>query len=367
MKKQIFSILAIAAMAGLFYACRDDDKTYESPAKITITSADLVFTPNGGTNTVTTNAQGTLTATTTSTWLTTEVEGSTLKLTATPNSKLETRTAVINLSANGAVATLTAQQRGMIIDLTVDDNYLFTATDNAGSLIVDNSNVTFESVVSADWIHLTKTADGYTVNVDDNPAEDMRSGSVTLKFNDFVRQFRVTQWGTTFPFASLNTAIYTDGDGVEQTKAVTVEADASKEGAYLIKGLLEEGDIQLLTNTGVKNEYFIPAGYTPGKITEGGSTLTLRCLMSAYSVSTGNRYYPTTVSTSATTAFRMAFRWNADSNNQVFLEYFRNENLSTAYNTDGVIVCKFSTASGASAVARKGIAYYLTNLRLTIQ
>jgi len=367
MKKQIISTLAIAVMAGLFYACSDDDKTYESPAKIMITSADLVFSPNGGTNTVTTNAQGILTATTTSTWLTTEVEGSTLKLIATSNSKLETRTAVINLSANGAVATVTAQQRGLILDLKTSENYLFTSTGNTDSLIVNNSNVTFDAEVSDNWIHLTPTATGYTLNVDDNTYADMRSGSVTLKFNDFVRQFRVTQWGTCFPFASLNTAIYTDGNGVEQTKAVTVEADASTEGAYLIKGLLEEGDIQLRTNTGVKNEYFIPAGYTPGKITEGGATLTLRCLMSAFSVSTGNRYYPTVVSTSATTAFRMAFRWNADSNNQVFLEYFRNTNLSPAYDTDGVIVCKFSTTSGASATARKGIAYYLTNLRLTKQ
>lgn len=367
MKKQIFSILAIAAMTGLFYACSDDDKTYESPAKITITSADLVFTPNGGTNTVTTNAQGTLTATTTSTWLTTEVEGATLKLTATPNSKLETRTAVINLSANGAVATLTAQQRGMIIDLTVDDNYLFTATDNAGSLIVDNSNVTFESVVSADWIHLTKTPGGYTVNVDDNPAEDMRSGSVTLKFNDFVRQFRVVQWGTSFPFAALNTAVYTDGDGVEQTKAVTVEADASKEGVYLVKGLIDEGDIQLLTNNNSQNEFYIPAGYTPGKITEDGTTLTLRCIMSATSVSTGNRYYPTIISNTATNSYRMPFRWNADSNNQPLLEYYRHDDLSAAYDTDGFIVCKYSNASSAAAIARKGIVYYFLNIKFIKQ
>ena len=367
--KKIYSLLVMGVLAGMLTACsKEDSASYESPAKIVIKNAELVFSPNGGTNTVTTNAVGTMTATTTSKWMTVEVDGSTLKLTAEKNSSLEMRAAVIDIAADGAVATLTAQQNGMIVDITVNEDYVFNADGNEDSLIVDNSNVDFDAIISVDWIQVSKTSSGYKVHVDDNTDTEMRTGNVTLSFKEYSQSFRVIQLGTFLPFTSLTTAVYTDENGAEQTKAVTVVADPSKDGAYLIQGLLAEGDVQLLSHPSNRNEFFVPSGYTPGTYSEDGATLTLRCIMSAWNKSTGKRFIPTVVSTGATAstaAYRMAFQWSSDAAGTPVLQYFTNKSLSSAYTSDGMIVCKYSSASSASAVARKGIVYYFTNLKFT--
>jgi hypothetical protein len=253
-----------ALMTCSLVACSSDDPTYESPAKIKITSADVVFMPGGGTNQITTEASGTLTATSSSSWLTIKVNGSNLELTAQPNTGLQTRTAIINLSANGAVATLTAQQKGLIIDMNVHDNYQFNDSDNQDSIINNNSNVDFEVSVSDSWIKVLKTKHDFAVSVEDNASNDFRVGSVTLKFADYKKDFKVTQWGKEYPFTSLNTATYTDGEGNEQSKSITVVKDDTKEGAYLVKGLVPEGDIQVLTNSSKKGEFYIPSGYLVG-------------------------------------------------------------------------------------------------------
>ena len=148
---------------------------------------------------------------------------------------------------------------------------------------------------------------------------------------------------------------------------LTVVADTEKENTYLIKGLMSEGDLSMTYNASNKNmvEYYVSAGYSPGKLIDGETTYTLRCLMSAYNVNTGNRYYPTAVTTQAANAYRMAFEWQVDENAIPVLNYVRNNTLSSTYNTDGIIVCKFSSATGAAAAARKGIVYEFLNLKFT--
>ena len=363
--KSFYSIISVAVIGLFLMACGDDSKEYESPAKLQIKSAELVFSPTGGTNVITTAAEGTLSATTTSNWLKLEVDGSTVKLTAGPNVDLQTRAAVINLSANGATASVTAQQRGMILDLDMQDVYAFEYANNEVATITNYGNVDFEGETSADWIHLNKNNDNYTISVDDNNG-DYRKGTVTLKFSSVQKTITVQQWGKTYPFTEMNTATFTDGEGQEQTKAITIVVDPSKEGAYLIKGLTAEGDIQLLTSGSVGGEFFIPAGYKLGSIVEDEKTMTLRCLISAKTKS-GDRYYPTITSSSETSPYRMAFRWAADENDNFSLGYKRNANLSSAYETDGVVVCKYNSASGAAAINRKGLVYYFTNLLFSKQ
>jgi len=363
--KSLYSIISVAFIGLFLMACGDDSKDYVSPAKLQIKSAELVFTPAGGTNVITTAAQGALSATTTSNWLKLEVDGSTVKLTAEPNVDLQTRAAVINLSADGANASVTAQQRGMILDLDAQDVYAFEYANNEVATIMNYGNVDFASETSADWIHFNKNNDNYTISVDDNDGE-YRKGTVTLKFASIQKTIKVQQWGKSYPFTEMNTATFTDGEGHVQTKAVTIVADASKEGAYLIKGLTAEGDIQMLTNSSVGGEFFIPAGYKVGTLVEDEKTMTLRCLISAKTKS-GDRYYPTITSSSESSPYRMAFRWTADDNDNFSLGYVRNANLTSAYETDGVVVCKYNSASGAAAINRKGIVYYFTNIRFSKQ
>lgn len=373
MMKHLYNIMITALMTCSLVACSSDDPTYESPAKIKITSADVVFMPGGGTNQITTEASGTLTATSSSSWLTIKVNGSNLELTAQPNTGLQTRTAIINLSANGAVATLTAQQKGLIIDMNVHDNYQFNDSDNQDSIINNNSNVDFEVSVSDSWIKVLKTKHDFAVSVEDNASNDFRVGSVTLKFADYKKDFKVIQWGKEYPFTSLNTATYTDGEGNEQSKSITVVKDNTKEGAYLVKGLVPEGDIQVLTNSSKKGEFYIPSGYLVGtKVKTDGTTVYLRCMISAANVNTGGRYWSTTITNTATSAYRMSMGWAVDSNSQATLSYTRNSTLSSTYSTDGIIVARYKKATGAAASNRDGsgdesIEYYLLGLTLSKQ
>ncbi len=364
--KRLFNILTAAIITFTLTACGDDSKEYVSPARLKIASAELVFTPEGGTNVITTEANGELTATTTGTWLKCEVEGKSVKLTAEPNEDLQTRTAIINLSANGAKATLTAQQRGMILDIDLQEKYSFQHASNEDVIISNNGNVNFKIETSADWIHMTQQDDAYVLNVDDNE-NGFRKGTVTFKFATITKVIKIQQWGQVYPFEQMNTATFCDKDGNEQSKAVTIVPDETKEDAYLIKGLTSEGDIQLLHNNS-SGEYYIPAGYKVGTlIDEENKTMTLRCIISAYNTSNNLRYYPTMTNTSATSPYRMSFNWTADDDDNFSLNYVRNANLQTDYTTDGVIVCKYNSASSASAVNRKGVVYYFLNLKFSKQ
>lgn len=369
--KKIFSFLVLLAGVASFTSCSDKDATYTAPAPLTISNANVLFGAGGGDGSIVTAAQSAVTATTDAQWISLSTNGGTVTVTAQPNTSLEGRSAKIVLKAtDGATANVTAIQHGLLLALNAQDAYLFNGSDNDPVIISDKSNIDFKQVISADWIHMEKTDGGYALTVDPNE-NGYRHGTIELSFeaSGFSKTINVGQWGASLPFTSLTTATYEDEEGNTYEKAITVVADEkdAKGNTYLIKGLMAEGDLAVTLNTKTKDkvEYYVPAGYTPGQMTEDGTTYTLRCLMSVYNVNTGGRYYPTQVTTLETSAYRMAFEWQVDENAMPVFSYVRNDNLTATYSTDGIIVCKFSTSAGASATARKGIAYQFLNLRLS--
>lgn len=369
--KKIFSFLLLLAGVITITSCSNNDATYTAPESLAITQADVLFGAGGGDGTIVANTTSTLSAKTDASWLSFAVSGNTVTVTSQPNSSLEGRSAKISVTAaDGATANVIATQHGLLLQLDAESAYLFQATGSEPILISDKSNIDFDQVVSDDWIHFEEVDGGYAVSVDDNEGE-YRHGTITLSFaaSNFTKTINIGQWGGVFPFASLNTATYEDEEGNAYTKTISVVADESDENGntYLVKGLMEEGDLALTLNT--KNEsmveYYVAAGYTPGKLTEDGTTYTLRCLISMYNMNTGNRYYPTQVTNLESSQYRMAFEWQTDEEANPSFNYVRNNNLSATYRTDGIIVCKFSSATGATAAARKGIVYQFLNLKLT--
>ena len=368
--KKIYSFLVLMVGIASFMSCSEKDATYSATEPLAITKSDVLFGAGGGDGSVVTASQSAVTATTDAAWLALSIDGGTVKVTAQPNVSLEARSAKIVLkSSDGATANVTATQHGLLLALNAKDAYLFNRADNAPVIIPDKSNVDFTQVISADWIHVEKVEEGYAVTVDPN-AGDYRHGSIELSFDasNFKKVINIGQWGNTLPFTSLTTATYEDEEGNTYQKTVTVTADETDESGntYLINGLMAEGPLAVTLNTKTQDivEYYVSAGYTPGKLVEEGTTYTLRCLMSCYNVNTGNRYYPTQVTSLETSAYRMAFEWQVDENAMPTFNYVRNNALAETFLTDGIIVCKFSTASGAAAGARKGIAYQFLNLKL---
>lgn len=370
--KKIYSFLVLLAGVLALTACSEKDATYTAPASLPISKADVLFGAGGGDGSIVTAAQSAVTANTDAQWLDLAVNGGTVKVTAQPNVSLEGRSAKIVVKADdGSVASVTATQHGLLLALNAKDAYMFNGSDNAPAIILDKSNIEFKQDISADWIHLEKVLDGYAITVDPNEGANYRHGTIQLSFEaaQFSKTIHIGQWGESLPFTSLTTATYEDEDGNTYQKAVTVVADETDEtgNTYLVNGLMAEGPLSLKLNTKTTDmvEYYVASGYSPGKLTEDGTTYTLRCLMSCYNVNTGNRYYPTQVTTLEASAYRMAFEWQVDENAMPSFNYVRNNSLSQTYRTDGIIVCKFSSTSGASAAARKGIVYQFLNLKLT--
>lgn len=368
--KRIYDIFAVALLAlamPLMTACGDDDFE-EKTSTVQVVSATTAIPVMGGSAAINVTGEG-ITATSSASWLTVSVAGNTVDLQAAGNTSKQSRNALVTISAaNGDKTVVNVSQVGMVVDLVADGSYIFEGTGNADVEIVDNSNVDFESVVTANWIQLVKTDKGYVLNVADNDGNELRTGSVTLRYGDFSHQMTILQWGAEYPFTTLNTATYTDENGIAQTKSVTIEKDPSKEGQYLIKGLVPEGDVLLMPNTvDGKKEWYIPSGHAVGSKVVGSTTFYLRCMMSCTNLNTGNRYIPATKTNVGTSAYRMTFDWAIDDNQQPYLYYFRNATLGTTYSTDGFIVCRYKNASGVTASARDGIEYYFLDIEFSKQ
>lgn len=352
-------------------SCGEKDATYDGIAPLTISKADILFRADGGDGSIIVNTSATVNATTDAKWINLSVNGNTISVKAQQNASLEARSAKIVLTADdGKTANVTATQHGLLLALDAKDSYLFEMSKNDPAIIPDKSNIIFHQEISDSWIHLEKVDEGYAISVDENESGNYRHGSITLSFEatHFTKTINIGQWGGSLPFTSLTKAVYEDENGNEYQKDITVVADTEKENTYHIKGLMAEGDLYVTYNTNNKDivEYYVPAGYSPGKLTEDETTYTLRCLMSAYLASSGTRYYPTQITTLPNNAYRMAFEWQVDENAMPIFNYVRNGNLGITYITDGIIVCKFSSATSALPTFRKGIVYQFLNLKLTI-
>jgi hypothetical protein len=362
--------MAVAVLGTIFLMACGDDTFEEKSSSVNVTSAITTIPVMGGTAAINVTGEG-ISATSSADWLTVSVSGNTVHLQGASNTSKQSRNALITISAaNGDKTFVNISQQGMVINIVADNGYVFEGVDNADALIVNNSNVDFETVISADWIKFEKNDKGYTLNVTDNEGDELRSGSVTLKYGDYSKQITVLQWGKEFPFLTLNTATYKDENGTEQTKAITIEKDADKENQYIIKGLVPEGDVLLMYNKTEKN-WYVSSGYYVGSILKtDGTKVYLRCMMSATNANTGARYIPTTITTTATSAYRMQFSWNLNADNQTELIYTRNSTLSSTYTTNGIIVVRYKKQSGAAATNRDGsdddcIEYYLLDLKFS--
>ena len=400
--KKIYSICLAIALGGLTLAsCSNNDYT-EKTSSVQIIEGETNMPVSGGSKTLLVTegkveevstvrniydyrgeqseeakAETVLTASAADEWLDVKVDGSLITITADANDGIQTRHTLVTITgASGDKTIVNVSQAGLITVIEAEQTYIFNSEDNEDVTFGNLSNVEFEEIVSDEWIHLQKDAEGYTINVDENTGE-YRRGTITLKYKNLVEKtIYIGQWGQEMPaLTSLNTAIYQDEEGNTYTKPVTITESAVR--TWLIKGLVDEGDVkfQLSNQAGAtKQQYFIPAGYSPGKKLEDGTNYTLRCIMSAYYASNGTRYYPTASSTLATNAYRMALDWQIDEEANPTFAYVRNSKLGVSessylpdtYTTDGILVCKYNGTSAADSY-RKGIVYTFLKLRLIKQ
>lgn len=306
-----------------------------------------------------------LTASAADEWLSVSTEGNIITVTAGANDGMQTRHTLVTITgASGDKAIVNVCQAGLVIVNEADNIYLFEANDIDGAEFMDMSNIDYDVTLSDDWIHLAKSENGYTISVDKNTGV-YRKGTINLKYRDKIdKTINIGQWGEALPsFVGQHTAVYQDENGETYTKQVEIVENGTD--AYLIKNLVDEGDIAFKLNpntSGTSSEWYIAAGYLIGTRTEGTMTLRLRCILSAYTAATGNRYYPTANTTMATNNYRIALGWYVDDEANLVFGTKRNTTLPASYLTDGFLVCGYNHASSLAATMRKTTDYQFLNL-----
>ena len=192
--KKILSFIVLLAGVISFTSCSDDDATYTPVLPLEIASNDVYFEAAGGTGSIVVNATGSVTAETTSDWITLSVNGKTVTVTAKENTAFDGRSARIVLTADGATTNVTAIQKGNVYQ--VEGSHDYTIEDGASTLkisIVSSSPVTVKSLV--DWITATYNSEDseITINIEANTTTASRVGEVVIEAGSRKDTLTITQ------------------------------------------------------------------------------------------------------------------------------------------------------------------------------
>lgn len=225
MKKYIY-IIGIAAL-GLMASCSSDND-YQAVAEstINITSAQTSLGPNVSEGAVTVDCNPIEAYTDEPSWLTTTIEGNTVKLTSAANTTRESRNAklVIKKTANDSVI-VNVSQYGLV--LTMDKNAIVINDDQAATFTkACSSNTEIKLLDTPDWVKATIDGDGkqVTVNVEPNTTGHLRACYVKYQAAAVVDSFLVKQFDFDTDIAGLYAFGYYDLDENEKLVLKTVEA-----------------------------------------------------------------------------------------------------------------------------------------------
>lgn len=196
MKKYIYNIIGIAAL-GLMASC-SSDSDYQAVAEssINILSAQTSLGPNVSEGAVTVDCTPVEAYTDEPSWLTTAIEGNTVKLTSTANDNRQSRNAklVIKKAANDSVV-VNVSQYGLV--LTMDKEAIIINDDKAGSFTkACSSNTDIHLLETPSWVKASIDADSkqITVDVEENTTGHLRACYVKYQAAAVVDSFMVKQF-----------------------------------------------------------------------------------------------------------------------------------------------------------------------------
>ncbi len=201
MKKIFYLLTAVLAIAA-FSACDDGEGDMVSFGNkdLKVVEANLLFGPEGGTNTITVESSSPVTATSVSSWAGVSVNGSTVSVTVPAWSSNESRYAKITLRAGDESTDVTVQQSGILVkDFNPSDISAAGKSCSYDFPFVSNAEMT--AVSNVDWI-TPSVVKGVGTNVDTlrialaaNGTIDPRGGIVTYKAGAYTGDINVSQAG----------------------------------------------------------------------------------------------------------------------------------------------------------------------------
>ena len=216
----------IAAAALLLTACGDDDATYTPTPTLDITDSDVLFDPQGGTGSITTNSTGTLQAETTSSWLTLQVQGNRVAVDVQQNPSLDGRSAKVSLKADGRETAIVVTQKGMVFEVV---KKAFVVESNASTTV--QSAVTHMMPVTVetadDWLspQFDEQSGQLSIGLSPNTTGTVRSGSILVKSGEASERISVTQYDLAQDIYGYYSFDYRTKNGEQQSLLAIVQAD----------------------------------------------------------------------------------------------------------------------------------------------
>lgn len=200
--KKIFYMLTAALALAAFSACEDGEGDVISfgNKELKVVDANLLFGPQGGTNTITVESLNPVSATSGSSWAAVAVSGSSVSVTVPAWSSNESRYAKITLKAGAETCDLTVQQSGVQVkEFNPSDISAASKPCQYDFPFVSNAEMT--ATADVDWI-TPSIIKGVETHVDTlrialtaNETVDPRSGVVSYAAGSYTGTINVSQAG----------------------------------------------------------------------------------------------------------------------------------------------------------------------------
>ena len=186
-------------------SCANDDdlKGYTPDAQpIRIVQNDLLFTSEGGSQTVLIDADGIIEAATDAPWCQATVSGHAVSVSVEANTAFSGRTALLTVSTStpsGTRATrqLPLQQQGMVLDLPmVSAGHHSPRSGDEFSVTIHHS-LPLDAASPQPWIHPYVSGSTLRVSVDDNHDGHLRRGIVACACGEYRDTLHISQYDIT--------------------------------------------------------------------------------------------------------------------------------------------------------------------------
>nr|MBP7472003.1 BACON domain-containing protein [Prevotella sp.] len=223
MKKIYLFIFAMGCL-GLA-SCSDDDY---SPAVhgLEVTSAETSIEAVGGTKTIATAVNGTVSAYANDSWLNVSVDGSNVNVTASQNNSAESRnTTVVIKSTPEDSAIVNISQFGAVFQLSAGSSLVIPSNLKYSKSYFMKHNLDVATSTSADWISVNTSSDSLTVNLSKNTTGHLRKGYIYYQMGDIRDSISVKQYDFDDDFAGIYFLVYKSSKGKKVALYAQVTSD----------------------------------------------------------------------------------------------------------------------------------------------
>lgn len=183
--KNIYRILVLILITSIS-ACNDSDELSENVNGLSVVETSVSFSPTGGNQGyIKVNLTEGYSATSNQNWCTLSLDKDVIKVSATVNSQLESRAALVTISYGNKKEEVAVYQHG--VQFSIEKTALIFDLDDEGpeklQKIKIKSNLTLTVTVADPWITATIRGDSLLVYCN-SAATEKRSTDITLNLED---------------------------------------------------------------------------------------------------------------------------------------------------------------------------------------